>query len=353
MTSTYTILIADCTNHPYNGENIDDKATGGIPLVTTRLAEALAKTGCRVTVRNNTPENLTAQGVIWENRSTPGLAGTQPDFIIACNDVTLFNDYKDMIEKGSIPVLWIHNLFTWKRVFKKGRLKSLFHYKPDAVFLGTYHANQCSSLMPFKSRTIIPHGVDDRFFNTQKSSTPNPPQALFLSKAFRGFNHILDLWMTQIHAQCPDARLKAFIGRNELPSLKFNEQSLINANVDILNRAAQSVVINEITKSTCLIYSGHKDETFCNVAAESTVLGLPIITRGIGSLSERIKNGAGLCATSDGQMVKAIVQCLSDPKTAQNLSIKAAAQRDQYQWKNRTLDWLALFARLKSSPLHT
>ena len=62
-------------------------------------------------------------------------------------------------------------------------------------------------------------------FNTQKSNTPNPPQAPVLSKAFRGFNHILDLWMTQIHAQCPDARLKAFIGRNELPSLKFNEQS--------------------------------------------------------------------------------------------------------------------------------
>ena len=31
MTSTYTILIADCTNHPYNGENIDDKATGEFP----------------------------------------------------------------------------------------------------------------------------------------------------------------------------------------------------------------------------------------------------------------------------------------------------------------------------------
>ena len=40
-----------------------------------------------------------------------------------------------------------------------------------------------------------------------------------------------------------------------------------------------------------MIYPGALDETFCIAAAEAQAMGLPVITLGIGSLSERVQHG--------------------------------------------------------------
>jgi glycosyltransferase involved in cell wall biosynthesis len=43
--------------------------------------------------------------------------------------------------------------------------------------------------------------------------------------------------------------------------------------------------------ATAMIYPGALDETFCIAAAEAQAMGLPVITLGIGSLSERVQQG--------------------------------------------------------------
>ncbi len=346
--SPYSVVIVDCTEQEYNGETISQKPTGGIPLVVTHLAENLAKRGCRVTVENKTPENKIFKNVSWEHRSNPRVESA--DIIIACNDVKIFDQapYKKMIEDGAKPILWLHNLFTWKRAWKKKRIGALLRRKADAVFLGEYHLNQCSKWMPLGSRHIIRHGVGQNFFDMPILGNQRKPQALFLSKAFRGFSSVMELWIKSVHPSCPDAVLKAYIGKSEIRNYPYSEEQLKGYGIEVMDRAPQSVLMEEMQKSSCLIYPGHKDETFCNVAAECSVLGLPVITRGIGALSERVASGGGVMAHNDHDMAQSIIRCMKDPEYTQKLSEAALKTRDAYRWENRINEWLDLFDALRS-----
>ncbi|MBL8640270.1 MAG: glycosyltransferase family 4 protein [Alphaproteobacteria bacterium] len=343
------ILILDCTNADYNGASIDQSPTGGIALVTVRLAEQLATVGMNVCVRNHTCVPITHKNVRWENVSSlKELA--RPDIILASNDVNLFAPYDEWIRQGSRPILWIHNLVTWKRIFKKHRLGNLIKYRPESVFLSEYHLKSCAPFVPLGRKYIIPHAVDDGFFDVEgagrsgvQSRAQKLPQALFLSKAFRGFGAVLKLWMRDIHPHAPRAMLRAYIGRDELPNLGVSEDDLRTHNIHILDRAPQKILRDEMAASSCLIYPGHKDETFCNVAAESTVLGLPIVTMGIGALNERARNGAGIVAKTDQDLAKIMVDLFQNPLKIQQLSQNALAAREQYRWSTRIKDWMELF----------
>lgn len=340
------ILIRDCTSHNYNGKTIDQKPVGGIPIVTTRLAEALAEFGCDVTVQNNTNTEIWEKNVRWINRSDKTAFKSRPDIIIVNNDVNIFNEYKHFIEQGSVPVIWLHNLFTWKRLFKKRRVGSLLKWRPHAVFLSDYQLKACSKLMPFRSRTIIPHGVDDRFFEYQKNVALNKkrPQVLFLSKAFRGLGNVIDIWKDFVFPHNQEAVLKAFVGKENIKKLGFKEKDLKALNIIINDRVSQEVLMQESVRSMGLIYPGHKDETFCNVAAEASVLGVPIITQGVGSLSERVSHGEnGYIAKEKIDLGNYILEVLSDLENQKNFTKKSMDFSQNYQWKKVIPKWLALF----------
>lgn len=346
-TPSFRVLLADCTGHAYNGQTVETSPVGGIPIVTVRLAEALTKAGCQVTVRNHTPAEISVNGVTWQNKASP-YKGDPPDIIIASNDVKIFDEYADQIKQGAVPVLWVHNLLSWKRLYRKKRLGAMLRWRPAAVFLGTYHYGSCSPLMPLRSRHIIPHGVGANFFDHGPTDAPQS-QVLFLAKAFRGFGRVVKLWQDVIHPARPDAVLKAYIGSSELEALDLKADELADSNIQVFDRAPQSVLIDEMSRSACLFYPGHKDETFCNIAAEASVVGLPIATLGIGALKERSANGRGICVESDTDLANAVIQILSEPDFQKTLSRNAILQRDAYKWDNRVSEWIDLFAKLRSS----
>lgn len=341
------ILILDCTLKPYNGASIDVAPTGGIPLVTTRLAECLAHKH-EVWIRNHTNENITFRNVHWENVGAKTKA-PKPDIILASNDVNLFAMYDEWIKSGSKPILWARNLITWKRIFKKRRLRNLIKYRPPVVFLSRYHLNSCSSLIPLGKKYIIPHGVDDEFFN-YPLGVERKPQVLFLSKAFRGFTEVANMWINYIypHFACkiPKVVLRAYIGREELNNMAYTDEFLRSHHIEVLDRAPQSVLRAEMACSAALIYPGHSDETFCNVAAESSVLGLPILTLGIGALAERSQNGMGIMAQNYSELAAHMVELLNNPQKIQFASQQVLEYRDQYRWHDRIKDWNRLFENL-------
>ena len=343
------VLIRDCTIHNYNGATIDQKPVGGIPIVTTRLAEALAEAGCDVTVQNNTDAEINIKNVHWVNRSNAHSIKSVPDIIIVNNDVNIFNEYSDFIEQGATPIIWLHNLFTWKRLFKKRRVGSLLKWRPHAVFLSDYQLKACSKLMPFRSRAIIPHGIDDRFYEYQKnvSSDKKTPQILFLSKAFRGLGDVIGIWESFVYPHNQEAVLKAFVGKENIEKLGLTEKDLKSHNIIINDRVSQDILMKESACSMGLIYPGHKDETFCNVAAEASVLGMPVITKGIGSLSERVSHGEnGYIAKDKSELGAYILKVLSDTQTQNTLTNKSIDFAQDYRWSKVVPKWLALFKSL-------
>lgn len=346
----YRIVILDGSPNPYNGRTIDARPVGGIQLSTVRLAEQFGAQGYDVTVRNASAENIVEKGVRWENIATP-YAGPQPDFIIANNDSNLFDAMGTHISKGAIPVLWLHNLFTWKRLFKKKRAGSLLRWRPAAVFIGTYQKDSCSRLMPFRSRHVIPHGVGANIFAHPASADGRKPQALFLSKPFRKFDLCVRNWIETINPACPEAVFKAYVSPEEIARLDlgFTDEQMRKANIVIAGRVPQSVMLDDLANSACLLYPGHKDETFCNVAAEACVLGLPIVTLGIGSLSERVHDDNGILARNENEFSKAAIMLLSDAEKRESYAAAALAAREQYRWEGRMDLWSDLFGHLRGA----
>lgn len=343
----YRIVILDGSPNPYNGRTIDAKPVGGIPLCTVRLAEQLASEGCEITIRNATTETVTENGVKWESLAEP-YKGPRPDFIIANNDANLFDSAADYLRSGAVPVLWLHNLFTWKRLFKKKRMGSLLRWRPAAVFIGTYQKDACSRLMPFRSRYVLPHGVGEALFAYPAAAEGRKQQALFLSKPFRKFDLCVRNWIERIHPACPEAVLKAYVSPEEIARLDlgYTDEQMRKANIVIAGRAPQSVMLEDLATSACLLCPGHKDETFCNVAAEACVLGLPIVTLGIGSLSERVHDGNGIIARNEEEFSKTVVTFLKDAEKRERYSKAALAAREQYRWKSRMELWSDVFSRL-------
>ena len=64
----------------------------------------------------------------------------------------------------------------------------------------------------------------------------------------------------------------------------------------------QSDLIKDLLKSRLVLLPGHKAELFCLAAEEARELCIPIVTLGIGSLSERVEHGkTGLIANNNKQ----------------------------------------------------
>lgn len=62
-----------------------------------------------------------------------------------------------------------------------------------------------------------------------------------------------------------------------------------------------------------MLYPGHRDETFCLAAAEALCLGVPVATRGIGSLKERVRNGIdGVVEPDLDRLSEAVIAILTD-----------------------------------------
>lgn len=346
----YRILILDGSPNSYNGGTIDLKPAGGISLITTRLAEQLASRGCDITVRNATEDEIFFSGVRWENIKRP-YKGPRPDIILTNNDSNLLNDYAAQIADGAVPALWLRNLFTWKRLIKKKRIGSLFRWRPAAVFLSAYQEKACSDLMPFRSRQIIPHAVGESFFDYPTGTGGRKPQAVFLSKPFRRFDFVARVWVEQIHPACPEAVLKAYVSPDEVADLDigYTQEEYRAANIVIAGRAPQSAIMEDLAISACHLCPGHKDETFCNVAAEATVLGLPTVTLGKGSLRERVAGGGGIVVKDDRSFAAATLKLLQDDSQRQAYSRKALDIRDQYRWDRRMDLWFDFFARVRGT----
>jgi len=68
---------------------------------------------------------------------------------------------------------------------------------------------------------------------------------------------------------------------------------LINNDFNIFARNFEdkTTMVKDLLKSKVLLAPGHKGELYCIAAEEARELCIPIITLGIGSLSERVEHG--------------------------------------------------------------
>jgi len=143
---------------------------------------------------------------------------------------------------------------------------------------------------------------------------------------------LIDLWTKQISPIFNHAKL--LITPNTL-----NHKS--NTNIYIRELGLRENMINDLLKSRMIILPGHEAELFCLAAEEARELCVPIITLGIGSLSERVNhNKTGLVAKNKKEFVNHIIELFKNDELWLSLRSNLMKLRNSRTWDSSAKELL-------------
>ena len=318
---------------PFNGRTARNAASGGVHHGTVSLAEAFARAGHLVSVYNGTVECVELHGVTW----IPLTQNTRIDaeLVIANNHARLFRH----VSRGR-KVVWFRNPANFHRLWKRGDLFPVVNHRPHAVFLSRYHERTVSRLPPFASRSIIEHGTSLEFIRSSPALHAPAPRAIFTSQPYRGLNWVLDVWARLIHPAVPTAELHVFAGEDQIALLSEYK----HLGVHRRERVARAELANELRNARVLLCPGHWHETYCNAAAEATAAAVPVVSRGLGSLSERIQHEKNGYLAYDAQdFANFSILLLVDDARWLSMHEAMVIDRDLPTWDDRVAEWSSAF----------
>ena len=100
-------------------------------------------------------------------------------------------------------------------------------------------------------------------------------------------------------------------------------------------------MIADLLKSRIFLVPGHKAELFCLAAEEAKELCLPIVTLGIGSLSERVIHGkTGFIAKNTNEFAEFTLELFNNDNLWQKLRNNLIDLRGKNNWLNSAKDLL-------------
>ncbi len=336
------ILFIDCTTTAFHGDDIDRKPIGGIQSATARLAILLADAGHTVTVMNALDRTHVSKGVFWRPREEAA-PDTQYDAVIVNNEPRLFHLARRQIKAGAKPILWLHNPASLGKFIKKGRIPSLLRYRPIVVFIGEKQ-KQGARYLPVSRRHVIYHSLPAYFFDAAEQAPP-VSRAFFSSQPYRGLTEAIAVWKGYIHPEHPDAEFQVFCGQDDLSAYGCTPMEAHQYNIVPMPKLSRPELAAAIRETRFMLFPGHEDETFCFAAAEATALGRPIVTMGIGALSERVQHGkSGFIAKDAADMAKYANRLLADDQLWLDFHRRALIMREAYRDDAMLTAWQNLLA---------
>ncbi|MCI5044135.1 MAG: glycosyltransferase family 4 protein [Aquisalinus sp.] len=311
---------------------------GGIEIATQHIARELVQLGHDVSVSVNIPKQLVENEITWspaKNLQQILQAEHGFDAIISSNDSLPFVWAGNGVQQN---LLWQHNPMPLAKAWRKKQLLPILKTRPHLVCVGSYLKDSFSSLYPFSSRAVIGLAVSELFKKDPEGDIPR--RAIWLSQSQRGLKETLTLWMEQIAPRVPDAEMLVFSCQHR--EQEYDAASLKKTGIKFMPRISQQELASYLNHSRIMIYPGARDETFCLAAAEALCSGVPIVTRGIGSLSERVTHGVdGLIIKSSEEAAAASVKILTDDAYWQTLRKGALAAREVLSWRKVAENWVA------------
>ena len=185
-----------------------------------------------------------------------------------------------------------YSLQSIEKFIRKGQLLSYFKERPTVYVIGDYHMKKRSNLISLFGKQILDISIDDLFIKTKLLDNIDNNLAIFSSRPDRNLSILIEIWNNKIFPSYNLGKLLV------TPSDKFEE---IN-NIKFRKMGTHNELIKDLLKSRIFLIPGHKAELFCLAAEEARELCIPIVTLGIGSLSERVEHEkTGFIAKNDDE----------------------------------------------------
>ena len=161
---------------------------------------------------------------------------------------------------------------------------------------------------------------------------------VWVSQPQRGLSETLAAWTDHIFPAVKNGEFHLF-GIRQQDTGKTAEQ-LAQANIILEPRATKEELADFYNSAKLLLYPGARDETFCLAAAEAQSMGVPVVTKGIGSLSERVEHNVnGLIAPTQEAFANAAINVLNDDALWSQLSNGGIKGRKQLSWDQVAKEW--------------
>lgn len=327
------IIMAD--PKAFDGRSRLEGPLGGTEGAFCELAEALAALGHRVQAFTAGARRLVHQGVTWRP-----LADGVPE---RC-DLLIANRGSKMI--GLAPhahrrVFWLHN--PAQHISKPKFVVPLLRWRPTIVVLGSYHASTLPAWIPRRKVAIIPHGVAAIFQRAVPRAQPPGPRAIMTSHPERGLQGLVEIWVAKVFPRVPNAELLVFSGAanatghraDAIHRMLERARSVAGPAVRFHAPVAQDQLASHLGEARLMPYTGDVNvgETYCLAVAEAQAMGVPVVTKPVGALPERVHDGmTGFVRSEDDAFADACVALLTDDALWQRQHAAAVESGGGWTW---------------------
>ena len=269
------ICFLDNSLIPYTYNDLNSKNIRGGENAIIHLSNELSKLGINVDVYNNCKDTNIINNVEWSNINHIK-KNLVYDVAFTNNDLRLF----DKITSKKY-VAFSHSIQSIEKFIRKRQLISYLKYKPKIVILGNYHDINRNYFLKMFGKINLQWAVDPLFLETKLDENLIENRAIFTSRRDRNLDILIKIWIENIYP------------KNQSIKLYTTPSELIDCEYNIFARhfGDKPSMVKDLIKSKVLLVPGHKGELYCIAAEEARELCIPIITLGIGSLSERVEHG--------------------------------------------------------------
>ena len=311
------ICFLDNSPIPFTANNLNSKLIRGGESAIIHLSNELSQLGNEVEVFNNNKNDCIIDNVKWFNLSNTHKNSVY-DVAFTNNDIRLFDT---IIAKKYVA--FSHSIQTIEKFIRKGQLLSYLKYKPKIVLLGNYHSRSRNFLLKLFGTINLNWAVDPLFLKTKLNENLIENRAIFTSRRDRNLDVLIELW------------IKKIFPKNQSVKLFTTPSELIDNNYNIFERnfGDKTLLIQDLIKSKVLLIPGHKAELYCIAAEEARELCIPIVTLGIGSLSERVDHGiTGFIAKNTDEFTDYTLKIFNDHNLWKKLRNNLIELRGTKKW---------------------
>lgn len=329
------IIIIDNTDLSYDGEDINGKTLRGTETSLILLSQHLVKKDINVDYCTNTSNEKIVNNVKYLNKKKID-KNIIYDLAIAISDSNQF----DLVKSKKKAIFSVSNQ-PFEKFLRKKQFFSFLKHKPTVVTLCNYQYEKRSFITSFFGKKMIPIAVDPIFLNTDIDLNYIPKKKVVYNiRSNRNLDWLIDIWCNKIFPV--SNKFELYI----TPNIIDYSDKLKSNNIFLRKIGSRSEMIDELKEYRALTYIGHKSDIFTLTCEESVKLCLPLVTFGIGSISDRVKHyETGFLVKNDQEFADYTIKLLNDDKFYLQLKKKMYKARHENNWSDIADQWIDNFLK--------